>query len=540
MPMIEEILPGLATSGSGMLPLGEQQLLDLAAGNTPLSSSLYDLVGDQIDTTNLSKPHAYLVYTMFDAKMNLIEESSGVLQVEDPNERRTLDALDLHVPKGGYLHTYVTNSGTQKVNFDKFTVLRLQGKTREIFHYYPYGLEIHGIDATQRKYKYRYSGKELQTAEWGQDGHGIELYDFGSRYYQATTGRWHVPDPAEQFHNPYLAMGNNPVVYVDPDGEFAITSLLVGMAYGALIGAGTSAAIYSVTAGISGSWNWSDFGETAAIGAIGGALGGGLGYVGSQIGTFGQSLGYNVLSNVASNTGTTLALGGEITAGSVAGMAVGGAIGAGIGNFSGVKGSSIKNIGAELGFGVAKGAVKGYFGSGVGIAVDGLTGNPHANPGQSLWNGTKNGAIAGGTLSALNIMSMGPAYKPTREYENFGIEEPIYRKGTFITKGLFPNSGAAIGRNLVINQVKEPKPGYSYVDEETGWEMRPDKMTEAIEAHESYHYIQQRRMGFANFYSRLSGEYIKFGRQNCYCTPGTLEWNAELYQFRNVGSEIYK
>lgn len=30
---------------------------------------------------------------------------------------------------------------------------------------------------------------------------------------------WLLPDPAEQFSNPYLAMGNNPVMYVDPDGE---------------------------------------------------------------------------------------------------------------------------------------------------------------------------------------------------------------------------------------------------------------------------------------------------------------------------------
>ena len=52
--MIEEILPGLATSASGMLPLGEQQLIDLTSGNTPLSSSLYDLVRDQIDTASLS------------------------------------------------------------------------------------------------------------------------------------------------------------------------------------------------------------------------------------------------------------------------------------------------------------------------------------------------------------------------------------------------------------------------------------------------------------------------------------------------------
>jgi RHS repeat-associated protein len=43
--------------------------------------------------------------------------------------------------------------------------------------------------------------------------------------YDDLTVRWTLPDPAEQFHNPYLAMGNNPVVYVDPDGEFILTAL---------------------------------------------------------------------------------------------------------------------------------------------------------------------------------------------------------------------------------------------------------------------------------------------------------------------------
>lgn len=39
--------------------------------------------------------------------------------------------------------------------------------------------------------------------------------------------RWTMPDPAEQFSNPYLAMGNNPVMYTDPDGEFIFPALMI-------------------------------------------------------------------------------------------------------------------------------------------------------------------------------------------------------------------------------------------------------------------------------------------------------------------------
>jgi hypothetical protein len=40
--------------------------------------------------------------------------------------------------------------------------------------------------------------------------------------YVITIEGWMLPDPAMQFSNPYLAMGNNPVMYVDPDGEWIL------------------------------------------------------------------------------------------------------------------------------------------------------------------------------------------------------------------------------------------------------------------------------------------------------------------------------
>jgi RHS repeat-associated protein len=48
----------------------------------------------------------------------------------------------------------------------------------------------------------------------------------GARMYDGATGRWLVPDPAAQFANPYLAMGNNPVSGIDPDGCWSISSFI--------------------------------------------------------------------------------------------------------------------------------------------------------------------------------------------------------------------------------------------------------------------------------------------------------------------------
>lgn len=78
--------------------------------------------------------------------------------------------------------------------------------------YYPFGMPMPGRVLSSENYRYDYQG---QYAE--KDGE-TSLNSFELRQWDARIARWNSMDPYGQYFSPYMGMGNNPILSVDPDG----------------------------------------------------------------------------------------------------------------------------------------------------------------------------------------------------------------------------------------------------------------------------------------------------------------------------------
>ena len=66
------------------------------------------------------------------------------------------------------------------------------------------------------EYRYGYQGEFAEK----DDETGLNAFEL--RMYDSRINRWISPDPAGQYHSPYMSMGNNWISLVDPDGAKAL------------------------------------------------------------------------------------------------------------------------------------------------------------------------------------------------------------------------------------------------------------------------------------------------------------------------------
>ena len=115
------------------------------------------------------------------------------------------------------------------------------------------------------------------------------LYYVSSRYYDPEIGRWISPEPNVyngEFdegagligYNVYAYCANNPVNYYDPTGEFVISTLLICVAAGAIIGGTIGGIAGNAYANSKGYTGWDKTKSILTGIGMGGLAGGALGY----------------------------------------------------------------------------------------------------------------------------------------------------------------------------------------------------------------------------------------------------------------------
>jgi RHS repeat-associated protein len=261
-------------------------------------------------------PAAYLNYLVFD--INMIPVTGGYVRVG--TSPGSVSMSPILIDKPGYIFFFLTNetNSTTPVYFDDFTVQHQESKLAGVYLNYPFGAEIDSQTFERHRMPdnlYRYQSKELQNEL------GISLYDFHARLYDPYLGRWFAVDPKGQFASPFLAMGNNPMIGVDPNGEW------LHLLFGALIG-GT----INVLTHLNKIDNFGEGLKYFGVGALAGALAAGVG-AGVNVALANGSFGAGFLGTAA----------GVSSTGFIAGAATGASAGVFNGLISGTGNGLLEN-----------------------------------------------------------------------------------------------------------------------------------------------------------------------------------------------------
>lgn len=191
------------------------------------------------------KPDAFFVAELIDNEGKILPGTSLNYNIEGINNwiEKSASYSVNEKNEGLKLRIYFKNNSNTAVWFDNLKISIVSkdedagfaiADVQSSADYYAHGWEMPGRSSNlftgNDGYRYGYQGqfaeKDVKQG-WN---------EFEARNWDARMARWTSVDPAGQFHSPYMGMGNNPVLSIDPDGRFAWTSVLIGATTGGYSG----------------------------------------------------------------------------------------------------------------------------------------------------------------------------------------------------------------------------------------------------------------------------------------------------------------
>ena len=136
--------------------------------------------------------------------------------------------------EGGFTRAFETSATTDRFVFYYYNkdhlgnnreVVDIKGRIHQVTNYYPFGAPFADEKAIKGEslQPYKYNGKELDLM------HGLNTYDYGARQYDPILARWdRIDSRCEDFYavSPYVYANNNPVKFIDPDGNSPLSALI--------------------------------------------------------------------------------------------------------------------------------------------------------------------------------------------------------------------------------------------------------------------------------------------------------------------------
>ncbi len=242
--LIDDLSYTYASSGTyNLTTVNDVQSTTLGFTTTASTSNTYtyDANGNMTGKTNATFGAYYYNYLDLPKQMSTstVSTASNVLNTYDAAGRKWQSSINGLVTTYFGDIEYVSNNLQAMYHEDgrivplsastfehHFYIKDHLGSTRVIFkaggilmqeyHCYPFGMAQEGswVTSTGLAEKYKFNGKELYQS-------GLNLADYGARWYDATIGRWTSIDPmAEKYigYSPYHFSGNNPMAFVDYNG----------------------------------------------------------------------------------------------------------------------------------------------------------------------------------------------------------------------------------------------------------------------------------------------------------------------------------